>query len=270
MEFPTVSPKPYLYELSTYTFIINKTIDEIWNILIKYFENKVEWNFNNKIMQCKTVSLLDIIEFDIMLFKNDIDSYIIEIRRMCGCRYGFNKFVDKMEIHLNLTSLCEKHTLRNAPDFPCESYDDNLVEVYNHTLELIKDEQPIHNRLDGYRSFGSIKKVYSKSLEEPHQMYAINLNRQEFISVLREATKTTENIGENNDVRIIALASINSFVKFCKDYLITPIWLDEVSELYERLVVNESGRGNTLLNFEIKNGLRLLEEYNKIKLILSS
>ncbi len=269
MEFPTVSPKPHLYELSTHTFIINKSIDEIWDLLIKYFEDKVVWKFNNKIMQCKTVSLLDIIEFDIMIFKNDeYNNYIVEIRQMYGCRYGFNTFTDNLEKHLNLNFIYERHPIKNPPELPCESYDDNLVNVYIHILDLIKKEQPNPIRLNGYRSFGSIKKVYSKSLDEPYKRFAINTTRPEFILVLKEASRVSDDVEEDYNIRIIALASINSFIKFCKDCIQQPIWLDEINELYKK--INMSETGNSLLAFEIKKGIRLIEQYNEIKLILSS
>jgi hypothetical protein len=270
MEFPVASPKPESYELATNNFVIKKPINDIWTLLINYFEDRVVWNFNGKIMQCKTVCLLNIIEFDIFIFKYG-ESHVVEFRRMSGCRYGFSEFIGNIEndLHLNFTTgKCAMAT--NPPDLPFESYDDTLVDFYNKTYDLVIVNRPMIQRLNGFRSFGSIKKIYFKSLDEPFDKYSINTNRPEFVKLMRETARVAEDKDEFIDLRIIALAAINTFIKFCKEYIQTPVWIDEIYDLYISLNDSVTDTKMSLLQFEIKNGIRLFEQYHEIKAVLSS
>ena len=255
MEFPGVSPKPSLYDLSMYNFILKKPINDIWELFIKYFEENVEWKFKYKIMQCKTVCLLDIIHFDIKIFKYDEGSFIIEFRHMQGCRYSFSQFINTIEKELQI-SLTEKHYINKCPpDIPDDLYEQHMIQNYNYLHYLTNADNFIEDRINGYRMFGSMKMRYST---EDGNVKNINLETKELLTLIREAIMISKSINENNDLRIIVVASLNNFINFCKEYSQTPTWLIELKETYN-ILNNEVNKETPLLQFEIKKGSRMFD-----------
>lgn len=256
MEFPGVSPKPSLYQLSLYNFIIRKPINDIWELFIKYFEDRVDWKFNGRIMQCKTVCLLEIIHFDIIIFKysDENESYIIEFRRMHGCRYGFSEFINDIETILNV-NLNEKHTMtRCPPELPDDLYETHMEEQYNNIIHYIDKSMSIEERMIGYRLFGSIKLYYTK---QDKTTDIINIESQPLLKIMKEAFSVCVCKFELDELRIIIVAALNTFIKFCNENLLNPSWMIDLKCCYTQLM-NELNNEIPLLRFEIKKGYRLL------------
>lgn len=255
MEFPGVSPKPSLYDLSMYNFIIEKPINDIWELLIKYFEENVEWKFKYKTMQCKTVCSLDIIDFDIRIFKYNETSFIVEFSHMHGCRYSFSLFINTIEEMLNI-NLTERHKIiRGLPDIPDDLYEEHLIQSYNYLHYLTNVDNCIEDRINAFRMFGSIKLQYTK---EDGNVKTVNLENNELLTLIREAVVISKLKDEDDELRIIAVASLNKYIHFCKDYSQTPTWLVELKETYGSLK-NDLEKETPLLQFEIKKGWRMFE-----------
>jgi hypothetical protein len=266
MEFPSASPKPSLYELSTHSFIVKKPINEIWNLLTTYFDGRVVWNFDDKIMQCKTLYLFNLINFDIIVFKyNDEGSYIIEFRRMNGCRYSYTKFIDMISLELKFSDKHVYSMLLEPPEFPNNSYDKNILDTFKQIHNLIHPSKPLDTRIQNFKTFGVIKFHYTK---EDGSVNSINLNTVEFVNIIKEAIVVYLNKSENEMLRLIALSSINAVIKFCNDTIQEPEWMNLLIEFFEKIKEKEYIESeDTLMKFEIKKGLRLMDEHNEITYI---
>ncbi len=246
MELPCVSPKPFYYELSFYNFIIDKTIQEIWNLFINYFENKVVWKFNGRVMECVTVFVLEIIDFQIMIFKNNETSHIVEFRRMSGTHYAFNKFINIIQKDLNINF----HIINNNPlELPQDNYDDYLIKLYDVILKLMRDDKNTNDILMSLKMIGSINTEY------------INLENETLIKVIKKVIYLCEN--NIDTVNIISLSTLNVLLTFCKEQLKEPSWLDDIKQLYDRQYIKltqieNMSDYNKIAYFQITKGLNLL------------
>jgi hypothetical protein len=246
MEFPGVSPKPSYYNLSIYSFILDKTNEEIWNLFINYFDNKVVWKFNGRIMECVTVSVLEIINFDIIIFKNNSSSHIVEIRRMSGCRYAFSKFINMFQSDLNINfDIMMNITPKLYPD----NYDDYLKKAYNTILKLMEDNENTYDILSSLKNFGNIMTNH------------IDLENETLIKIIKKIIYICDNSIET--VNIISLSTFNILLKLCNEQLREPSWLDSVKQLYDRQYhkfsdIENISEYNKLAYLQITEGIKLL------------